>query len=75
MKVNKNPRLRRDLEFFPIRQGNSQFVLVRDPLGLVEEGKAVPWPLYEFMILLDQSTRSAVSFAAVGFTTMKETQK
>jgi len=53
MKVNKNPRIRRDLEFFPIRQGNSQFVLVRDPLGLVEEGKAVPWPLYEFMTLLD----------------------
>ena len=42
-----------DLEFLPIRQGNSQFVLVRDPLGLVEEGKAVPWPLYEFMTLLD----------------------
>jgi len=53
MKVNKTPRVRRDLEFFPVRQGNSQFVLVRDPLGLVEEGKAVPWPLYEFMTLLD----------------------
>ena len=53
MKVNKNPRIRTDLEFFPIRQGNSQFVLVRDPLGLIEEGKAVPWPLYEFMTLLD----------------------
>jgi AmmeMemoRadiSam system protein B len=53
MKANKNPRIRRDLEFFPIRQGNSQFVLVRDHLGLVEEGKAVPWPLYEFMTLLD----------------------
>ncbi len=53
MKANKNPRIRRDLEFFPIRQGNSQFVLVRDQLGLVEEGKAVPWPLYEFMTLLD----------------------
>jgi len=53
MKANKNPRIRRDLEFFPIRQGDSQFVLVRDQLGLVEEGKAVPWPLYEFMTLLD----------------------
>ena len=53
MKANKNPRIRRDLEFFPIRQGDSQFVLVRDHLGLVEEGKAVPWPLYEFMTLLD----------------------
>jgi len=53
MKANKNPRIRSDLEFFPIRQGNSQFVLVRDHLGLVEEGKAVPWPLYEFMTLLD----------------------
>jgi AmmeMemoRadiSam system protein B len=53
MKANKNPRIRRDLEFFPIRQDNSQLVLVRDQLGLVEEGKAVPWPLYEFMTLLD----------------------
>jgi len=53
MKANKNPRIRRDLEFFPIRQGDSQFVLVRDQLGLVEEGKVVPWPLYEFMTLLD----------------------
>ena len=53
MTANKNPRIRRDLEFFPIRQGDSQFVLVRDQLGLVEEGKAVPWPLYEFMTLLD----------------------
>ncbi|MBN1847364.1 MAG: AmmeMemoRadiSam system protein B [Deltaproteobacteria bacterium] len=53
MTTNKNPRIRRDLEFFPIRQGNNPFVLVRDPLGLVEEGKAVPWPLYEFMTLLD----------------------
>ena len=53
MKDNISPRIRSDLEFFPIRQGDNPFVLVRDPLDLVEEGKAVPWPLYEFMTLLD----------------------
>jgi AmmeMemoRadiSam system protein B len=53
MKGNKNPRIRMDLEFFPIQHGNSQFVLIRDHLGLVEEGKAVPLPLYEVMTLLD----------------------
>ena len=53
MKGNKNPSIRTDLEFFPIQHENSQFVLIRDHLGLVEEGKAVPLRLYEVMTLLD----------------------
>ncbi len=42
-----------DLEFFPIQHGNEQLILIRDSLGLVEEGKAVPPPLYEVMAQFD----------------------
>jgi len=47
------PPLRRDLEFFPINHQGQQFVLIRDHLGLVQEGKAVAIPLYQLMIQLD----------------------
>jgi len=53
MKTNNSPRVRRDLEFFPVMHGNDQLIVVRDHLGLVEEGKAVALPLYELMTLLD----------------------
>jgi AmmeMemoRadiSam system protein B len=53
MKTNNNPRMRRDLEFFPILHGNDQLIVIRDHLGLVEDGKAVALPLYELMTLLD----------------------
>ncbi|MCF8142683.1 MAG: AmmeMemoRadiSam system protein B [Deltaproteobacteria bacterium] len=46
-------RIRRDLEFFPIQHQGQQFVLIRDSLGLVDEGKAVGLPLYRIMALLD----------------------
>ena len=42
-----------DLDFLPIQHGNEQLILIRDSLGLVEEGKAVPLPLYEVMAQLD----------------------
>ena len=47
------PAIRRDLEFFPVTHEGQQFILIRDHLGLVEEGKAVGLPLYQIMILLD----------------------
>jgi len=47
------PPLRRDLEFYPVQLQGQQLVLIRDPLGLVQEGKAVEVPLYQFMVLLD----------------------
>jgi AmmeMemoRadiSam system protein B len=53
MKTNNSPRIRRDLEFFPILHGNDQLIVIRDHLGLVEDGKAVALPLYELMTLLD----------------------
>jgi len=51
--AHDNPRLRMDLEFFPIQQGKEQLILIRDSLGLVEQGKAVPRPLYEIMAQLN----------------------
>jgi len=47
------PRVRRDLEFFPVQHQGQQLVLIRDALGLVEEGKAVGLPLYQIMAFLD----------------------
>jgi AmmeMemoRadiSam system protein B len=50
------PTIRKDLEFFPVQHGGQQLVLIRDHLGLVQEGKAVALPLYQIMILLDGAT-------------------
>ncbi|MCD6305561.1 MAG: AmmeMemoRadiSam system protein B [Deltaproteobacteria bacterium] len=52
----KLPGIRCDLEFFPIQHEGQQFVLIRDGLGLVEEGKAVGLPLFQIMGLLDGDT-------------------
>jgi MEMO1 family protein len=49
------PPLRRDLEFFPLQHEGKQYVLIKDHLGLVQEGKAVELPLYQLMTLLDGS--------------------
>jgi AmmeMemoRadiSam system protein B len=51
----KVPGIRMDLDFLPIQHEGNQLVLIRDHLGLVEEGKAVGPPLYQFMVLLDGS--------------------
>jgi hypothetical protein len=47
------PAVRKDLEFFPVQHGGQQLILIRDHLGLVQEGKAIAPPLYEIMSLLD----------------------
>jgi AmmeMemoRadiSam system protein B len=49
------PAVRRDLEFFPVAHEGKQLVLIRDHLGLVQEGKAIELALYQFMSLLDGS--------------------
>ncbi len=48
--------LRRDLEYYPVQLQGKQLILIRDHLGLVQEGKAVEIPLYQFMVLLDGTT-------------------
>lgn len=47
------PGLRRDLDLFPIQQGQDTYLLIRDPLGLVPEGRALPLATYRFLALLD----------------------
>jgi len=47
------PAIRKDLELIPIQHGGKQLILIRDHLGLVQEGKAIEVPLYRFMSLLD----------------------
>ena len=54
MKTDR-PRIRRNLDFFPVQQGGQQLVLIGDQLELVQKGKAVQLPLYQFMTLLDGS--------------------
>jgi hypothetical protein len=49
------PPLRKDLEFFPLQHGGKQYILIKDHLGLVQEGKAIELPLYQLMVLLDGS--------------------
>ncbi len=56
MKDENLPPLRRDLEFYPVQHQGKQFILIRDHLGLVQDGKAVEMPLYQFMLLLDGTT-------------------
>jgi hypothetical protein len=53
------PGMRRDLEFFPIQYRGEQLVLIKDHLGLVQEGKALPLPLFQMMALFD-GTRSLI---------------
>jgi hypothetical protein len=58
------PSMRRDLEFFPIHYGGEQLILIRDHLGLVQEGKAIPVPMYHLLSLLD-GTRSLVDLQTI----------
>lgn len=50
------PPVRKDLDFFPIQQGNQRFILIRDHLSLVGEGKAISLPLFQLMTMLDGKT-------------------
>jgi len=49
------PALRRDLEFLSFRSGGQPVILIRDHLGLVQEGKMVAPHLYQLMVSLDGS--------------------
>lgn len=49
------PAIRKDLEFFPVQYEGKQLILIRDHLGLVQEGKAIEMPLYQLMTLLDRT--------------------
>ncbi len=48
-----NPRIRSDLEFYPVQQGNRKMVLIRDPIGIIPEGKVINLSIYRLLALLD----------------------
>ncbi len=50
--MDERPKLRIDLEFFPVQQGKEKFIFVKDSIGLVE-GKIIPFPLFEIMSQLN----------------------
>lgn len=50
-----NPKLRKDLEFIPLRYEGKTYVLVRDPWELVPEGKLLPLWLFQLLSTLDGS--------------------
>lgn len=57
---NNIPRVRADLEFIPIEHEGQQIVLVRDPLGLTQEGGAIGLPLFHMLSQLEVTrTREA----------------
>jgi hypothetical protein len=56
MKDENLPPLRRDLEFLPVQLQGKEYVLIRDHLGLVQEGRVVEIPLYQLLVLLDGTT-------------------
>jgi MEMO1 family protein len=47
------PGMRQDLDLVPIQQGRDTYILVRDPLGLGPEGRALPPGTCRFLGLLD----------------------
>jgi AmmeMemoRadiSam system protein B len=49
----KIPRMRIDLEFIPVHYNGRKMVLIRDPLGIIQEGKVVDPSIYIFLVLLD----------------------
>lgn len=53
----ERPKIRDDLEFFPAQSAGATVIMIRDRLGLVEEGKGVNPGLYKVMTMLD-GTRS-----------------
>ena len=53
MEDQKVPRIRTDLAFLPVVHDRETVMMIRDPLGLVEEGKAVPRSLYDIMVHLN----------------------
>lgn len=53
----ERPKVRHDLDFFPVQSAGSTVIVVHDTLGLVERGKTVSPELYRLMTMLD-GTRS-----------------
>ena len=53
----ERPKIRDDLDFFPVQTAGATVIMIRDRLGLLGEGKGVSAELYKVMAILD-GTRS-----------------
>ena len=53
----ERPKIREDLEFYPVQSTGTTVIVVHDRLGLVEKGKSMSLELYRVMTMLD-GTRS-----------------
>lgn len=53
----ERPKIRKDLDFFPAQSAGKTAIIIRDRLGLVEEGRGISPELYKLMATLD-GTRS-----------------
>jgi len=53
----ERPKIREDLDFLPVQSAGATVIMIRDGLGLVEEGKGISPELYKVMTMLD-GTRS-----------------
>ncbi|MBW1714604.1 MAG: AmmeMemoRadiSam system protein B [Deltaproteobacteria bacterium] len=49
----ENPRVRKDLDFFPAQTADRTLIMIKDRLGLVEEGGAIGPEFYKVIALLD----------------------
>jgi hypothetical protein len=55
MMAQSQLKIRTDLDFIPILHDDRRMILIRDNIGLVPEGLALPQELFEFIALLDGS--------------------
>ena len=53
----ERPKIREDLDFLPVQSAGATVIMIRDRLGMVEEGKGISPELYKVMTMLD-GTRS-----------------
>jgi len=49
----ERPKLREDLDFFPVQSAGTTVIMIHDRLGLVEKGKSISPELYKVMTMLD----------------------
>jgi MEMO1 family protein len=51
--MTTRPKLRNDLEFIPLLHEGNHLILVRDGVGIVQEGLGLPREWFEFLAMLD----------------------
>ncbi len=49
----ERPKLRTDLDFFPVQSAGRTAIMIHDRLGLVGKGKSINFELYKVMTMLD----------------------